>query len=96
MKQIILSIILLNIYSVFSQQVFDFESFKLRVLTFHPIIKQAQNRVKNGNYEVLKAKGMLDPKFASEISSKQFKDKEYYNLSNTGLKIPTWFGVDFK
>ena len=96
MKQIILSIILLNIYSVFSQQVFDFESFKMRVLTFHPVIKQAQNRVKNGNYEVLKAKGMLDPKFASEISSKQFKDKEYYNLSNTGLKIPTWFGVDFK
>ncbi len=46
--------------------------------------------------EIMKAKGQLDPAFYSEMGAKQFEGKEYYNLSNSGLKIPTYLGIDFK
>lgn len=74
----------------------DFDAYKNRVLKFHPVIQQSQNKAKIGEKEVLKAKGQLDPNFETEISSKKFEGKDYYRLSNTGLKIPTWLGLDFK
>lgn len=97
MKGIVFFIfILLCVLSIDAQEILDFESYKKRVLKFHPVIKQASNQVKIGENEVLKAKGQLDPIFESDISGKQFDGIEYYNLSNTGLKIPTWLGIDFK
>ncbi|MBI2257977.1 MAG: TolC family protein [Flavobacteriia bacterium] len=70
--------------------------FKNRVLTYHPIVKQAKNKVEIGENELMKAKGNLDPKFETELSNKEFQGKEYYRLSNSGLKFPTWLGIDFK
>lgn len=87
---------MLSVHAVVAQQKLDFESFKKRVLTFHPVVKKAANTVEIGEQEVVKAKGMLDPKLSSEISGKQFKDVDYYHLGNSGLKIPTWIGIDFK
>jgi outer membrane protein TolC len=81
---------------LFSQTSLDFESYKSRVLKYHPIVQQSLNKAKIGEKEVMKAKGLLDPKFSTEINGKEFDGKDYYHLSNTGLKIPTWFGVDFK
>lgn len=96
MKLRFLSITLVFVSFLGAQTILDFEQFKKRVLTYHPMIKQAQNKVEIGENEVLKAKGQLDPKFYSEISGKEFNDKNYYQLSNTGFKIPTWLGIDFK
>lgn len=77
-------------------QTFTFEQFKQQVLLYHPVVKQATNTVKFGEKELLKAKGSLDPKFTSELGGKEYGGKEYYNLSNSALKIPTWLGIDFK
>jgi outer membrane protein TolC len=81
---------------LYSQKKLSFEEFKGRLMEHHPVIKQAKNMVLSGEFEVMKAKGQLDPAFFSELSSKQFEGKEYYNLSNTGLKIPTYLGIDLK
>jgi outer membrane protein TolC len=95
--KLIFSLLLLSsIFQIQAQKILSFEDYKIRVLKFHPVIRQSQILVETGEKEILKAKGLLDPSFSSEISTKQFENKEYYNLSNTGLKIPTWLGVDFK
>lgn len=82
--------------SILAQVSLDFDTYKNRVLNYHPLIKQAQNKALIGEQEVLKAKGQLDPKFSTDITGKEFDGKTYYQLSNTGLKIPTWLGIDFK
>jgi outer membrane protein TolC len=89
-------IIVIHFQIVSAQVTLDFETFKKRVLTYHPVIKQAKNIAEIGQKETMIAKGSLDPKFELDISGKQFENVDYYNLSNTGLKIPTWLGVDFK
>lgn len=95
-KKIVFCCLMLSVHSMVAQQKLDFESFKTRVLNFHPVVKQTANNVEIGRQEVIKAKGTLDPKFTSEISGKQFKDVDYYQLGNSGLKIPTWIGIDLK
>lgn len=95
-KIIVFCCLMLSVHSMVAQQKLDFESFKTRVLNFHPVVKQAANTVEIGRQEVIKAKGTLDPKLSSEISGKQFKDVNYYHMGNSGLKIPTWIGIDLK
>lgn len=46
--------------------------------------------------ELLKAKGSFDPTAQSTISQKYFANKDYYSLINGEVKIPTWYGIDFK
>jgi outer membrane protein TolC len=83
-------------FEVLTQKTLSFEDYKTRVLNYHPVVKQASIVNEIGQKEVLKARGQLDPSISSSIQSKEFNGKEYYNLSNTGLKIPTWLGIDLK
>jgi outer membrane protein TolC len=96
LKTIALSLYILLSLQITAQKTLSFDAFKERVLKYHPVVRQSQILVESGEKEVLKSKGLLDPSFSTEIETKQFEEKEYYNLSNSGLKIPTWFGVDFK
>lgn len=77
-------------------EVFDFETFKLTVTKFHPLIQKANNLALAGNGEVLKARGGFDPTISSNVNQKTFNGKEYYWTSNTTLKIPIWFGTNLK
>ena len=77
-------------------EVFDFETFKLTVTKFHPLIQKANNLALAGNGEVLKALGGFDPTISSNVNQKSFNGKEYYWTSNTTLKIPIWFGTNLK
>ena len=77
-------------------EVFDFETFKLTVSKFHPLIQKANNLALTGNGEVLKALGGFDPTISSNVNQKSFNGKEYYWTSNTTLKIPIWFGTNLK
>lgn len=79
-----------------AQQILTFEAYKQRVLTFHPVVKQANLVKEIGQKEVVKARGQFDPSISSSIQAKEFNGKEYYNLANTGLKVPTWLGIDLK
>lgn len=62
----------------------------------HPIVKQANLLSEFGKQEIRLARGLFDPKITSNLEMKDFNDKLYYQLWETQLKIPTWFGIDFK
>ena len=83
-----------SLYAQF--EVFDFETFKLTVTKFHPLIQKANNLALAGSGEVLKARGGFDPTISSNVNQKSFNGKEYYWTSNTTLKIPIWFGTNLK
>ena len=61
----------------------------------HPFAKQANLQIEMGDAEVLGARGSFDPQLYADIAQKYFKGDQYYSLMNGGIKIPTWFGVDF-
>jgi outer membrane protein TolC len=62
----------------------------------HPLAKQSKLIVDNAKSIQLAAKGNFDPKLFYQFNDKFFKDKNYYQLSNGGLSIPTRYGVEFK
>lgn len=78
------------------QSVFSFDDFIKVVLFNHPIAKQAQLKKEEGLAYLMKARGAFDPKLYSDIDQKEFNDVSYYFLSNSGLKVPTWFGIEVK
>ena len=98
MKRIILSFfIIVSAFRAEAQaEVYDFETFKMTVLKFHPLIQKANNLALAGEGELLKAKGSFDPTLSSSINQKKFNGQEYYWTSNTNIKIPLWFGSNLK
>lgn len=76
--------------------VLTFNEFMDRVKVHHPIAMQAELKVDQGTASVRQARGSFDPKAFSDVSQKYFSDKQYYSVINSGLKIPTWYGVEVK
>lgn len=78
------------------KQEFHLNTFLTLVKSNHPVVKQAQLKVDEGEAKLLKARGNFDPKLNVDNNNKQYKDKNYYNILNTTFKIPTWYGVELK
>ncbi|NAS29533.1 TolC family protein [Flavobacteriaceae bacterium R38] len=78
------------------QATFDFEEYLTIVKKFHPIAKQADLLVNSARAEVLKARGGFDPKLEIGYDGKEFLGSDYFDILNATLKIPTWYGVEFK
>jgi outer membrane protein TolC len=76
--------------------VFSYDAFIGYVRQFHPVIVQANLRVDQAENAVTQNQGLLDPKLYSDFNRKDFTGKQYYAVWESGLKIPTWFGADFK
>lgn len=76
--------------------VFGFQDFMGFVRQYHPVIVQTQLRMENAEWSITQQRGNLDPKLYSDFNNKEFNGKNYYNKWSSGLKIPTWFGADFK
>jgi len=70
------------------------EQFYKLVLDFHPYVQAADVEVAKGELEKQFARGYFDPVLYGDYKSKVYGDKEYYNLLGTGLKFPTWYGVE--
>lgn len=67
------------------------------MLEYHPIVKQARLLNEVAKQELNMARGSgFDPKISSTWDNKMYNGKEYFNIWQNSLKIPTWFGVDFK
>ena len=79
-----------------SRHVLTLESFLSLVLANHPLIKQAELQTGYADAELMVAKGAFDPSVSSSLDTKQFMQKEYYNLLNGTLKVPLWFPLDPK
>ncbi len=100
MKKIIFFVVLFFITEqVFSQtnlKRFDPDAFLFYVKKYHPIAKQAKILIDKANAEVLASKGAFDPLLYSYLDEKNYSDKNYYSLLDAGLKVPTWYGLEFK
>ena len=77
-------------------KVISFDDYMNIVREHHPVAKQADIRLKQGDAAVLQSRGGFDPKLFNDLSQKYFDDKNYYSLIDAGVKIPTWFGIEVK
>jgi hypothetical protein len=66
------------------------------VQTSHPIAQQAQLTLERSDWELVGARGFLDPKLVSDFQTKDFSERNYYDLWNTYLLVPTPLNIDFK
>lgn len=98
MKLTIISILFFSISLLgFAQnKVFELESFIRLVEEQHPLAKQAKLQVDKGNATLRMSRGGFDPYINANLNQKYFDDKQYYSLIGGGLKIPTWYGLEFK
>lgn len=76
-----------------AQQIMSFNDFMKIVKENHPIARQAELQLERGQANLLAAKGGFDPQLFTNIGQKYFNNDQYYSLVNSGLKIPTWFGL---
>lgn len=61
----------------------------------HPYFKAIQLMPESANAYVRYAKGNLDPKLQYLLKNKFYKNTNYYEIGESGLEIPTWFGPNF-
>jgi len=73
----------------------DFEEYLAIVKKHHPLVKQAGLKVEEGDFKLLKARGSFDPKIEADLSEKDYKDTEYYNVFGAAFKVPTYYGLEF-
>lgn len=81
---------------IFAQKTLSYETYYKLVLDNHPIVKQAKLLDDLSKLEIRTARGMFDPKFDFDLTSKTYNGKKYFEYMDYGLKIPTWFGGDIK
>lgn len=79
-----------------STLILTFDMFYAYVIENHPIVRQAQLLNDNAVQQLRLARGSFDPKLEGNWNYKDFKETDYYNKANIGLKIPVWFPVDPK
>jgi outer membrane protein TolC len=75
--------------------IFTYEEYMSYVRAYHPVLVQADLRVQQAEDAVMQSRGQLDPKLYSNFDEKDFDSKIYFDVWESGLKIPTWFGADF-
>ena len=72
------------------------DEFLTFVIQNHPLVKKAQLIERKGDLNLMQSRGGFDPQLYNYFNQKNFKNTEYYNLLNGGLKIPTWYGIEGK
>lgn len=86
-----------SVHAQDSAQVFKLVDLYKSMMLYHPIVKQAATLSDAARQEVLAARGAgFDPKFLSTFDQKNLDDNEYYTVWQNQIKIPTWFGAEFK
>jgi len=75
---------------------FKFQDFLSLVIKYHPEALNANLTIREAHFQHVKAKGNFDPKLQFDQATKRFDNKNYYTLSNTVVKVPTWFGIELK
>lgn len=72
------------------------DNFLSIVRSYHPVVQQADIRVKLADANIQQARGAFDPTAGAGLDRKTFDGKNYYNYFNTEVVIPTWYGIDIK
>ena len=101
MKQILLSYLLIafcyclpiNLYGI--EDTLSLSRYVDIVMKYHPLVQKANLNTEIQEAYVLKGKGVLDPKIKSDYLTKDYSDKDYYNIWDTKVTMPTKLPVDF-
>ncbi|GAL85551.1 hypothetical protein MYP_2780 [Sporocytophaga myxococcoides] len=99
MKKVVVFVLLHIAVSLKAQdnlRVLSLQDFFEIVINNHPLAKQAKLLDDRAKQELRIAKGLLDPTLNSKFYNKQFQSSDYYTLFDGFLRIPTWYGIDFK
>ena len=100
MKYNILIFKLLASFSLFSQtsqdSLFSLEKLYDAIRNNHPVAKQAALIPAAAKANMMRARGAFDPFFYTYSDQKNYKGKNYYNLLESGFKLPTWWGIEGK
>ncbi len=86
------------VFSGFSQNrkdTLDFEQYLQIVKAHHPFMQRAGLLPLQAEANLMMARGGFDPKVFADVSQKYFAGDQYYSIINTGVSIPTWFGLSF-
>lgn len=78
------------------QKVFTFDEFFSLVKENHPLAMQANLQLEVGVAAVRASRGGFDPEAFASASQKYFDDKKYYSITEGGLRVPTWFGIELE
>lgn len=93
----IIFILLFFSFNVFAQEkTLSLDNTLDIVRKFHPIIRQSNLQINQANNSLLSSRGVFDPTLGIVGENKTFDNKQYFNYYNPELKIPTWYGIDFK
>ena len=98
MKLVFISVLffIISFSGVSQSKVFSLESFLQLVEEQHPLAKQAKLQIDKGSATLRMSRGGFDPYLNGNINQKYYDDNQYYSLIGGGLKIPTWYGLEFK
>lgn len=72
------------------------QDFLSLVMENHPLIQQAENLREMGDFAVLAAKGSFDPELFSKNKQKYYNQTNYYQYSESGVRLPTRTGITFQ
>lgn len=72
-----------------------FTEYMAMVKRYHPLVKQANLVLEEGEIKLLKARGNFDPKLEADYNTKNYKSVDYYSNFSSAFKIPTWYGLEF-
>lgn len=89
-------LVLNNLHGQDTTKVLTVKEFFTLILQNNPIVQQAELLDDRAKQELRIAKGLLDPTLNSRYDDKQFQNKEYFTSWDSYLRIPTWYGLDFK
>lgn len=73
----------------------SFEQYLQIVKAHHPFMQRAGLLPLQAEANLMMARGGFDPKVFADVSQKYFAGDQYYSIINTGVSIPTWFGLNF-
>jgi len=93
---IILLVVGIGVRGNDSLRVLSEEQFIGIVRSYHPVARQARLVVDRARAQLVAARAGFDPQFYVWADRKTFDGKNYYDYTNTELKIPTWYGIEVK
>lgn len=79
-----------------STTVMTLDDYYRLINSYHPIVRQTATLSLDARAQIRMQKGLLDPSLNVSYRGKELAAIEYYQMWDNTLKIPVWFGTDFK